>query len=222
MKTTVSKYVKTVCLLALMLFASGCAASTSDATGASKEYALNLKAPIELGAPFGDNAVLQRQMKVPVWGWSKPGAKIQVQFAGQTKTAAAGKDGKWMLHLDKLKASFAPAEMVISDNKGTTVTLKNILVGEVWMASGQSNMQWKVAKSSCNKLQVKPKGDVAPIREFEVTSVYAALHPIERATGSWKNGEYTNYSAIAFAFAHKLYEELDVPIGILNCTSNSS
>jgi len=216
-KKTVSKYVKTACLLVLTVFASGCAAGTSAATGTSREYALNLKAPIELGAPFGDNAVLQREMKVPVWGWSKPGAKIRVEFAGQKKTTVPGKDGKWMLQLDKLKASFKPAEMVISDNKGTTVTLKNILVGEVWMASGQSNMQWKVAKSSCNKLSVKAKGNVAPIREFEVTSVYAALHPIERATGSWKNGEYTNYSAIAFAFAHKLYGELNVPIGILNC-----
>ncbi|MDP6634303.1 MAG: hypothetical protein QGG42_05360 [Phycisphaerae bacterium] len=177
------------------------------------------KPAIELGAPFCDNAVLQRQMKVPVWGWSKPGVKITVQFAGQKKTATTGKDGKWMLKLDELKASFAPGEMVISDNAGKTVMLRNILVGEVWMASGQSNMQWKVGKSSCSKLKVEAVGDgkVAPIREFEVTSVYAALHPIERATGSWKNGDYTNYSAIAYAFAHKLYGELDVPIGILNC-----
>jgi hypothetical protein len=175
------------------------------------------KSAIELGAPFCDNAILQRGVKVPVWGWSKPGTKVTVAFAGQTKTAAAGKDGKWMLCLDKLKASFKPAEMVISDNAGKKVTLKNILVGEVWMASGQSNMQWKVAKSSCVKLKVEPVGGVAPIREFEITSVYAALHPIEKATGSWKNGEYTNYSAIAYAFAHKLYGELNVPIGILNC-----
>jgi sialate O-acetylesterase len=175
------------------------------------------KPAIELGAPFGDNAVLQRQMKIPVWGWSKPGVKVTVQFAGQKKTAAAAKDGKWMLQLDKLKASFKPAEMVITDDAGKTVTLKNILVGEVWMASGQSNMQWKVTKSSCNKLKVEPVDGVAPIREFEITSVYAALHPIEKATGPWKNGDYTNYSAIAFAFAHKLYGELNVPIGILNC-----
>lgn len=175
---------------------------------------------IELGAPFCDNAVLQRKMKVPVWGWSKPGTKITVEFAGQKKTATAGKDGKWMLQLDELKASFEPAEMVISDNKGKKVALKNILVGEVWMASGQSNMQWKVQKSSSNQLKVEPigEGKVAPIREFEVTSVFAMLHPIEKATGAWKNGDYVNYSAIAFAFAHKLYGEINVPIGILNCS----
>jgi len=179
---------------------------------------------IELGAPFADNAILQRQMPVPVWGWSKPGAKVTVTFAGRAKTATAGRDGKWMLKLDKLEASFEPAEMVISDNTGKEVTLKNILVGEVWMASGQSNMQWKVQKSNCNKLKVEGvgKGKVSPIRECEITSVYAALHPIERANGEWKNGGYSQYSAIAFAFAHKLYEELNVPIGILNCSFSST
>jgi len=200
---------------AVFVFTAAVLLSAFAANGA--EQAAQPGPAIELGAPFGDNAVLQREMKVPVWGWSKPGTRITVEFAGQKKTATAGKNGKWMLQLDKLKASFAPAEMIISDNAGRTVTLRNILVGEVWMASGQSNMQWKVAKSSCSKLRVKAKGDVAPIREFEVTSVYSALHPIERATGAWKNGGYANYSAIAYAFAHKLYGELDVPIGILNC-----
>ena len=104
---------------------------------------------IELGAPFRDHAILQRGMTVPVWGWSKPGTKVTVEFAGQKKTATAGKDGKWMVELDALKASFEPAEMVISEQGGKKETLKNILVGEVWMASGQSNMQWKVGKSKC-------------------------------------------------------------------------
>ena len=187
------------------------------AGAAEKKAAAKPQPAIELGAPFADNAILQRQMKVPVWGWSKPGTKVTVAFAGQEKTVTAGKDGKWMCRLDELKANATPRQMVITDGRGKKVVLKDVLVGEVWLASGQSNMQWKVAKSSCNKLRVKANGDVVPIREFEVTSVYAALHPIERARGEWKNGGYSNYSAIAFAFAHKLYGELNVPIGILNC-----
>jgi len=196
-----------MCVLVTVLLLTPCVAEVTST------------AAIELGTPFRDNAVLQRQMEVPVWGWSKPGTTVTVAFAGQKKTATADKDGKWMLELDPLKASFEPAEMVVSDSTGKTVTLKNLLVGEVWMASGQSNMQWLVSKSSCSKLKVEAVGDgkVVPIREFEVTSVYAALHPIERADGAWKNGDYGNYSAIAFAFAHKLYGELNVPIGILNC-----
>ncbi|MFP6764328.1 MAG: hypothetical protein VB858_11940, partial [Planctomycetaceae bacterium] len=175
---------------------------------------------ITLGAPFRDNAVLQRAMRVPVWGWSTPGTHIRVHFAGQVKTATAGHDGKWILALDELEASFEPRRIVVSDNRGNSVTLNNILVGEVWLASGQSNMQWLSGKSSSSQLKVKPVGDlkVAPIREFEVTSVVAMLHPIEKADGTWKNGDYGNYSAIAFAFAHTLYGELDVPIGILNCS----
>ena len=175
---------------------------------------------IELGAPFRNNAVLQREMPVPVWGWSTPGTHIRVQFADQMKTATAGHDGKWMLTLDELEASFEPRPIMVSDNRGNSVTLRNILVGEVWLASGQSNMQWLAGKSSSSQLKVAPVGDlkVAPIREFEVTSVVAMLHPIEKAAGAWKNGDYENYSAIAFAFAHKLYGELNVPIGILNCS----
>lgn len=177
---------------------------------------------VELGAPFHDNAVLQREMTVPVWGWSKPGTTVTVSFGGQEKSGTAGKDGKWMVELNELKASFEPAEMVIREAGGKTETLTNILVGEVWMASGQSNMQWKVTKSTCAKiakeLTSETAGKPVPIREFEVSSVYAMLHPIEHATGSWKNGSYTDYSAIAFAFAHKLYKELNVPVGILNCS----
>jgi len=180
---------------------------------------------IELGAPFCDNAVLQRDMKVPVWGWSKPGTKVTVAFAGQEKTATAGQNGKWMLELDKLKASFEPRDMTITESTGKKVTLKNILVGEVWMASGQSNMQWTCTKSSANKLcgqfaaECETRGlKVNPIREFRVNSVTSQLHPIEKATGSWQDGSYLNYSAIAFAFAEKLYQELQVPIAILNCS----
>ena len=89
------------------------AASAAEETAAEKP-----KPAIELGAPFADNAILQRQMPVPVWGWSKPGTKVTVEFAGQKKTATASKDGKWMLQLDPLKANAEPQEMVITDSTG--------------------------------------------------------------------------------------------------------
>lgn len=177
---------------------------------------------IEIGAPFHDHAVLQRGMAVPVWGWSKPGTMVAVEFAGQKATATAGEDGKWTAELKDLKASFEPAELVIREQGGKTEKLTNILVGEVWMASGQSNMQWVAGKSSVAKLAqdltAESAGKVAPIREFQVSSVAAQLHPIQKASGAWNNGNYSDYSAVAFAFAHKLYKELNVPIGILNCS----
>ena len=85
---------------------------------AAEETAAKPKPAIELGAPFTDNAILQRQMKAPVWGWSTPATKVTVAFAGQNKIRAAGKDGKWMVWLDPLKASATPRRMVIADNAG--------------------------------------------------------------------------------------------------------
>ena len=207
-----------VVLLAALFFS----ARWAHAAEIAPEADLPPKPAIELGAPFGDNMVLQRGMEVSVWGWSKPGTEVTVEFAGQKKNATAGADGKWVIQLEDLKASFEPAEMFVTESTGKKVVLKNVLVGEVWMASGQSNMQWKVGKSSCAKLatelSAETQGKVAPIREFQVTSVTSQLHPIKKATGAWQDGTYGEYSAIAFAFAHKLYKELNVPIGILNCS----
>jgi sialate O-acetylesterase len=181
------------------------------------------KLAIELGAPFCDNAVLQREMKVPVWGWSKPGTVVTVEFAGQKKSAKAGKDGKWMVELDPLKASFEPAEMVIQE-PGKKVVLKNILVGEVWFASGQSNMQWIASKCDVGLLQkqiderVKAGKEKQPvIREAKINNIYAVLHPVEHATAEWSS-DISNFSAIAYSFAYHVFKEVNVPIGILNCS----
>lgn len=177
-------------------------------------------AALELGAPFADHAVLQRELPLPVWGWSKPGTEVTVEFAGQKQSAKAAENGKWMLSLSPLQASSTPLEMTITEKGGESRTLKDLLVGEVWMASGQSNMQWLAEKSAVANLIAKltEKGETPPIREFEVTSVYAALHPIERATGEWKVNTYSAYSAVAFAFALKVHQEIGVPVGILNCS----
>ncbi len=178
-----------------------------------------------LGAPFADQAVLQHGMKVPVWGWAKPGSKISVSFAGQKKEAMAGENGKWMIELDELEASFEPREMIIAASGETSKTLKDILVGEVWMASGQSNMQWLA--SACDVGRVLQKqiaarveaGEEKPpvIRESKITNYFAAPQPIEHATAVWST-DAPNFSAVSFAFAYELYRELNVPIGILNCS----
>jgi len=194
--------------------------------GSTSLTAASAPAPaIELGAPFADNAILQRQMPLPVWGWSKPGTEVTVEFAGQKKTATAGNDGKWMLQLDALEASAEPREMTLREKSGATRTLKDILVGEVWMASGQSNMQWVAAKCDVGQVlqmqiaaRVEAGEEKQPvIREAKVIDYYATLHPIEHAEAEWSpaGGES---SAIAYAFAYKLYQELGVPVGILNCS----
>ena len=171
-----------------------------------------------LGAPFADHAVLQRGMPVLVWGWSKPGTEITVDFAGQKQSAETAADGKWSLTLAPLDASAEGRPMTVAETGGESKTLNDLLVGEVWLASGQSNMQWIASKSSVQNLitSLKEKGETPPIREFEITSVYAALHPVERATGSWKVNDYGNCSAVALAFALRIHQESGVPVGILN------
>ena len=205
---------------ALLLCPSGLKAQENEDTSTGETAVAQPKLAIELGAPFADNAILQREMDLPVWGWCKPGTTITVEFSGQKETAQAGAGGKWLLKLKPLKASAEPAEMLVSSSEGKKVILKNLLVGEVWMASGQSNMQWLAAKCDVAKIvaALSAKEEHPPIREFGVTSLFSALHPIEHATGGWKTDDYGNYSAIAFSFAHKLYQELGVPIGILNCS----
>ncbi|MHC4252246.1 MAG: hypothetical protein ACYS9X_24270, partial [Planctomycetota bacterium] len=164
-------------------------APTSTGGPAAPAMPKHTELPLTMGAPFTDNAILQRQMPVPVWGWATTGDTVTVRFAGQTKTATARGDGKWTVTLGPLESSASPAEMTVADGKGAKVTLKNILVGEVWLASGQSNMQWIASK--CNVGSVLQKqiaervaaGKEKPpvIREGKVTNIFSALHPIEHA-----------------------------------------
>jgi len=197
------------------------------AVNAAEQTPVAATAPtIELGSPFADNAILQRKMPVPVWGWSKPGTKVTVEFAGQKKIATAGEDGKWMIELDALKANANPREMVITGSAGKTVTLGNILVGEVWFASGQSNMDWIAGKSMCGDLANKAarSREETPIREYQV-DIGSALFPQSRTTaeGGWKSSKLAGgFSALALSFAWDLYEELQVPIGIMRSSHGAT
>ena len=163
---------------------------------------------IEPGSPFLDHAILQREMPLPVWGWSKPGSTVTVEFAGQKESAKAGADGKWMLKLKPLKASAEPAEMVFSDSEGNKAAIKNILVGEVWHASGQSNMEWFSNKSNCMPLaqEMAKAATEVPIRELRTDTV-SALYPQEKVTSEagWKTSRSASgFSALALSFAHEL------------------
>lgn len=195
---------------------------------------------VEMGTPFHDNMILQREMALPVWGWSKPGTKVTVEFRGQKKSVTVVADGnqsspkgsavaRWMVKLDPLKASADPAEMVITEDGGKTETLKNILVGEVWMASGQSNMQWPAGNCIVGRklipeilARVEAGKEKKPIiREGKVTNKFSSLYPSYRVKGQWSD-EWQGFSAIAFAFAYDLAKELEVPIGIVNCAFSTT
>jgi hypothetical protein len=174
---------------------------------------------LELAVPFTDNMILQRESAVPVWGFDQPGSQITVSFAGQTHKAVADEKGDWMLKLDPLEVSREERGFQVKNNRGEVIDLTGVLVGEVWFSSGQSNMVWVAAKSMCSDLAREIAGSEKdiPIREININTV-SALYPQKRATsdGGWKKaGGASNFSALSLSFAHELYKELDMPIGIL-------
>jgi len=174
---------------------------------------------LELAVPFTDNMILQRESEVTIWGFDAPGNQVTVEFAGQTKTAVADKNGDWMVKLDPLKVSLEERGLEVKNNRGKSISLKGVLVGEVWFSSGQSNMVWTAGKSMCNEVArelASSKKDI-PIREINIDTV-SALYPQKKATseGGWKKASgASGFSALSLSFAYKLYKELNVPIGIL-------
>ncbi len=163
---------------------------------------------------FCDNMVLQRGMSVPIWGSAGPEEEITVRFAGQSKTVTTGKDGKWSVELSPLRASKSPREMTVTG--ATEIVWSNVLVGEVWICSGQSNMQF----AAVDVPEIKGLLPMARnIRSFEVKRTVSYKEE-EDITGNWEGVPPT--SAVAFAFAYFLKKAEDVPIGIIHASWGSS
>jgi sialate O-acetylesterase len=165
--------------------------------------------------PFGDAMVLQRETKVPVWGTAEPGAKVTVVFAGQTKEAQADAKGAWRVELDPMNASEENRVMTLSCGEDKT-ELKDVLVGEVWMCSGQSNMEWNVAQTP---LAQEASAASDPALRFRMFLKTPADAPEIRVHGTpWLRAEgkpLQEFSAVAYAFGVKLRGELKVPVGLI-------
>ncbi|MEN9910360.1 MAG: hypothetical protein RLZZ540_3519 [Bacteroidota bacterium] len=178
---------------------------------------------ITLPKILGHNMVLQQLKAVPVWGTATPAEKISVAFAGQTKTTVADKSGKWSVKLSQMKASFTPREMTIKGKN--TIVLKNILVGEVWLCSGQSNMEYAMRKYS--KFQTAVKGYKPPeddlnnanntnIRIFLDRRKYMDPSPEHLGWDAAMGKPLVDFSAVGYYFAKDLYTKLHVPIGMIS------
>ncbi|MCX6938272.1 MAG: sialate O-acetylesterase, partial [Verrucomicrobia bacterium] len=119
---------------------------------------------------FTDHAVLQQQKSIPVWGRAKPGEKVTVAFAGASRSAGADAQGKWRVDLDALPASSAGRDLTFTGADGVPVVAKDVVVGEVWLATGQSNMAFKVDAVE-NAAAEKAAGDFPAIRQFLVNNI---------------------------------------------------
>ncbi len=177
--------------------------------------ALVAHAEIKLPAIFSDHMVLQRGNVAPVWGWAEAGEIVTVQFAGQTKSTTAGKDGKWMMRLDAINDAKVASELkVIGSN---TVTVRDVLVGEVWVASGQSNMAMNVGRC-LNADQEAAAAKYQQIRMF-IPKRNAQLKPQGDLEGSWvvcSPKTVKSFSGTAYFFGRTLHNKLNVPVGILH------
>lgn len=172
-------------------------------------------AEVRLPNVFGQHMVLQRRKPVPVWGWADAGEKITVTLNGQTKTIKAGKDGQWRLTLDPMEAG-GPYQLVVQ-GKQNAVTFEDVLLGEVWVCSGQSNMEFTLRSAANAKTEI-PTANYPTIRQLLVRKDMS-LTPKNDLEGSWRvctPETAPAFTAVGYFFAKQLQQELNVPIGLIN------
>ena len=173
-----------------------------------------LRADVKLPAIIGDNMALQQGIPVPIWGWADPGEEVSVTFDGQTKTAKAGDDKKWMVKLDALKTG-KQGEMTIKGKN--TLTLKNIIVGEVWVNSGQSNMEFGMGGTKNSQEEIA-NAKFPNIRLFTVKKAVSD-EALADCVGKWEEcspDTAKSFSAVAYFFGRKLHQSLEVPVGLIH------
>ncbi len=174
-------------------------------------------APADLSVPsfFSDHMVLQRERDVLVWGKADSGSQVTVSFKGKSTSAKAGSDGRWKVSVPSGTADAKGALLTISAGQ-QTVTINDVLVGEVWFASGQSNMVFTMNRVPAYA-EVIAKSDLPLIRMFNAPTV-TAVEPQDNIDGEWtlcSPDTVPGYSAVAFFFARKLHTELSIPVGVI-------
>jgi sialate O-acetylesterase len=186
-----------------------------------------LFAVVQLASPFQDHMVLQRESMVPVWGKASPGETVAVMFGAQKQSAVAGKDGNWMVRLSPLKVG-GPFRMTVTGEN--TIVLNDIYIGEVWLCSGQSNMDMTVAREDRYWCGVfNEKEEVAGANYPEIRVFDTAFSPTDelqdKVEGKWELVQPTtvgHFSAAAYFFARELYLKYKVPIGLITTAYGAS
>ena len=186
-------------------------------------------AEVRMPALFSDHMVLQRDIKVPVWGWAEPGETVTVKFADQKKKVKTDKTGKWMVRLDAMKASNDGGAIVVwgqesgAREQGAGVTFTNVVVGDVWLCAGQSNMDYEFAggrRGQRNLLaEFDAEANYPAIRHFAVpeTSAVGEQGDMENASG-WQvcsPATVKAFSAVGYFYGRLIHKETGVPVGLI-------
>ena len=170
-------------------------------------------ADVKLPAVIGDNMVLQQGAELPFWGWAEPGEGVTVTIGGKSVSATTAADGRWFVRVPSV-TKFGVVEVVVAGKN--SLTLKNVLIGDVWVCSGQSNMQWRVLESTGAKEEI-PAARHPTIRLFKVER-QTALEPQTDVEGKWVEcspESIGEFSAVAYFFGRELHLRLNRPMGLI-------
>ncbi len=179
------------------------------------------QAQVSLPKMFGDNMVLQRELKIPVWGISSPGATIIAELGSKKATTKADQVGEWMVHLPKFKAGGPYTLKIYEKGKSDeAIVLNGILIGDVWLASGQSNMEWQVQQAKDADKEIA-SASFPQVRFIMVNHSNQVKPQTDISTNGWKVCDSTSVkelSAVACFFARKIHADQNVPVGIVQST----
>lgn len=171
-------------------------------------------AEVRLPAIFGDHMVLQQDSSLPVWGWAEPGETVTVSAAGQKATTVADKDGKWQVKLTPIPAATQPMELAVAGKN--TITLQDVLIGDVWICAGQSNMEFPLSNTNTAATEI-PAANFPQIRLFTVRKKIA-LEPQSDCGGKWElcTPETAKaFSAVGYFFGKELHQTFGRPMGLI-------
>ncbi len=180
--------------------------------------ALAAQAEVTLAPPFADGLVLQRDKPIPLWGHAEPGEKLTISFHAQQREATAGPDRRWIAILDPLPATAEPATLTVAGKN--SVVVRDVVVGEVWLCSGQSNMEWPVARAQDAAREIAA-ANFPLIRQLTIERAVAAAPANGVGTSGWRAATPQTaggFSAVAYFFARDLHHKLGVPIGIIHAS----
>ena len=175
---------------------------------------LSAHADVTLNGVFTDHMILQRDIPVPVYGTAEPGEKVNVAFAGKEKSVVADKDGNWSVKLDAMKVSTTPAVMTVSGKN--KLTLNDILMGDIWICSGQSNMEWVLG--NCNRPDDLAQANFPLIRLFQMRGTASPSPRTVVNCIPWTPctpESVKNFPAVGYYFGRKVLQETGVPIGLI-------
>src|SRR4030095_13196734 len=176
-------------------------------------------AQVRLPRLIGDSMILQRDLKINIWGWASRNEKIRIKFNGKNFKTTANADGKWLLQLPPMKGG---GPYIMNIDASNHLVINNILIGDVWLCSGQSNMVHQMKLHSVRYADEIASANYSEIRHFWIPTMTDLSVPHDDfPTGYWKSAnpeDVLEFSAVAYFFARRIYEKYHVPIGVINAS----